>query len=471
MPIPIRLDAPPEGARYDPTAIDATGATLGDYLGAVSDLSGGQRAGYLPLPVSPDDVDPGVGAGTPGNLMLPFVVESGDDDPLVLGPHGIGLEHIPAGWVRANLQAGAEARGQATIAVKGYVTAYLEVKYSTDGGVTWPDGQVLGIQVPLGLVNPTPGTTVEHQVGFAVAVPAGAAGDVVMRPAVGGGDGITIPEIVNFLVKVTSAEQPPETGEGTPAPGTPALPGPAAPWGTVILDFNARLGIVAANLARAIPWEDQSTSNNDAATDAFGGSVRSGGEYHTSGWRGGALPYVKSKAANYGWVSPSGYSGAETLYILLDQITGGGVGNVGGNEAANIAASDGGGGGNFWLRMQGDGFLFIMAGVSFFGTPQGTGTHNVADGQPHIIRVVHAPGAGNVSVYVDGALDISVSNAVIVNGWTGTQIYFGTGSLEGNVLTANWMRVVRYNSEGDLTSHKKTSLNDAETAMLTAAGL
>lgn len=43
------LQRPPAGERYDPTAIDATGATLGHVLTAVSDGSGGQRAGYAAL--------------------------------------------------------------------------------------------------------------------------------------------------------------------------------------------------------------------------------------------------------------------------------------------------------------------------------------------------------------------------------------------------------------------------------------
>ena len=46
MANPTSLRRPPSGHRYDPTAIDATGATLGHVLTAVSDGTGGQRAGY-----------------------------------------------------------------------------------------------------------------------------------------------------------------------------------------------------------------------------------------------------------------------------------------------------------------------------------------------------------------------------------------------------------------------------------------
>ena len=46
MANPTSLARPPAGERFDPTAIDATGATLGHVLTAVSDGSGGQRAGY-----------------------------------------------------------------------------------------------------------------------------------------------------------------------------------------------------------------------------------------------------------------------------------------------------------------------------------------------------------------------------------------------------------------------------------------
>jgi hypothetical protein len=50
MANPTSLRRPPAGKRLDPTAIDATGTTLGDYLGSVDDGSGGKRAGFLPLP-------------------------------------------------------------------------------------------------------------------------------------------------------------------------------------------------------------------------------------------------------------------------------------------------------------------------------------------------------------------------------------------------------------------------------------
>jgi hypothetical protein len=46
MADPISLRRPPAGHRYDPTAIDATGATLGDVLTATSDGTGGQRAAW-----------------------------------------------------------------------------------------------------------------------------------------------------------------------------------------------------------------------------------------------------------------------------------------------------------------------------------------------------------------------------------------------------------------------------------------
>lgn len=46
MAAPKSLRRPPAGHRYDPEAIDATGATLGAALIAVSDGTGGQRAGY-----------------------------------------------------------------------------------------------------------------------------------------------------------------------------------------------------------------------------------------------------------------------------------------------------------------------------------------------------------------------------------------------------------------------------------------
>ena len=169
MANPKSLQRPPAGERYDPTAIDATGATLGQVLTAVTDGSGGQRSGWEDAPDSSGG-DPGVGVGTPGNWSHAFVTEAGGT--FVLGAHDSAAEDLPTGYYRRTLLAGSYLRGQATVAVAGAVTAYLDLKYSTDDGSSWSSG-VIGIAVPL--------KAVKHAVGFAIVVPGAAEGDVLLK--------------------------------------------------------------------------------------------------------------------------------------------------------------------------------------------------------------------------------------------------------------------------------------------------
>lgn len=57
MADPISLRRPPAGARYDPNAIDAKGATLGDVLTAVTDGSGGKRGDWQAPAVTQAELD------------------------------------------------------------------------------------------------------------------------------------------------------------------------------------------------------------------------------------------------------------------------------------------------------------------------------------------------------------------------------------------------------------------------------
>ena len=455
-------DTTPSPFSSDALATMAEGETR--TVGSVGEDALGNRTLLVTASIT-RAANTGSAEGAPGDLLLHFVVQSGDDDPLVLGPHGSGLEHIPAGWFRVNLQNGGQARGQATIAAKGSITSYLDVKYSLDNGVTWPDGQVLNIQLPLGIVNPTPGVTLEHQVSLAINLPADTLGDVLLRAAVGGGDGVTVPEIMNFVLKITASPQPAEDGEsGIPAPADPTLP-TGGDWGTVILDLDAQEGITALDLARVTAWDDQSTSGNDGYT--IGGV--GGGEYHVSGWNGGAHPFVRAKASDYAWVSPSAYSSNETFYILVDNVTGGGNGNDGGNEAANLMTNFVYPNNNGMLRVNGDGKVYFIGGINAFTSGQGTSTTAINDGAPHIIRVVHSLGAGNVKVYIDGNLEINVTSPGLTNGWTAANIYFGDPSTDPNHLTADYQRIVRYSSAGTSLTHGATGINLAETAILAKA--
>jgi hypothetical protein len=88
MANPTSLRRPPVGKRYDPTAIDATGATLGHVLTAVDDGSGGQRAGYAASPgggLDAEGAQDAVGGildnGTVGDINFTYT----DATPLISG--------------------------------------------------------------------------------------------------------------------------------------------------------------------------------------------------------------------------------------------------------------------------------------------------------------------------------------------------------------------------------------------------
>lgn len=164
--------------------------------------------------------DPGVPLGTPGNWSHNFVpVDSGT---FVLGAHGAAAESLGTGKYRRVLVAGGYVRGQATVVVAGYVTAYLDCRVSLDGGATW-ETDLLGLRVPLrdpdGLIG---SQGFVQAVGFAVAVDPAFVGEVLLDAVVVGGDDTAVPEIQNFIVESTSAEPPPADGEDEPI--TPEIP-------------------------------------------------------------------------------------------------------------------------------------------------------------------------------------------------------------------------------------------------------
>jgi len=215
MSDPSSLRRPRAGRSYDPTAIDATGATLGDYLGAVDDGSGGQRAGYLPLPVTPGDVDPGVGTGTPGNWSHNFVPVD-DAGSFVLGAHDDDPEPLGVAKLLKFLLPGAVLRGQATVLVKGAVTAYLDFRVSPDRGATW-ETDLLGVRVPLrDADDEITANGFTQAIGLAIEVPAEFEGEVLLDPVVVGGNGTDVPEIQSFVLESTSEAPPPADGEGGP---------------------------------------------------------------------------------------------------------------------------------------------------------------------------------------------------------------------------------------------------------------
>jgi hypothetical protein len=208
--------------------------------------------------------------------------------------------------------------------------------------------------------------------------------------------------------------------------------------------------------ARITTWNDDSGNAKHGTTDGnFNGM-----EYQSAGFGGGAAPYAQSKTSDYGNISPSSHSSAETDYLLLSDMVGAGSGL----SASRLFCFPGGGGQNCAVYLQASGILYFHAGGSAFGTPQAAGTTVLGSGA-YILRVTHTPAAGNAKLFVNGVLEISLSDALIVNGWTGSML-LGPAASDTNKFTARWHRVTRYTS-----AHVTAGLNAIEMAMIAAAGL
>ena len=179
------------------------------------DHAGHKRAAFKSIPGVGD-----VAAGTPGNWSHAFVTEAGGT--YVLGDHAFTVEPlVDVGMYRRVLLADGWIRGQATVAVAGYLTAYLDCEVSLDDGATW-ETELLGVRVPL--------KDAKHAVGIAVQVDAGFVGDVLLRPVVVGGDGTEVPEILNFIIESYTAEPPPADGEAEPIDPVVPTDGLVANW-------------------------------------------------------------------------------------------------------------------------------------------------------------------------------------------------------------------------------------------------
>jgi hypothetical protein len=390
----------------------------------------------VPPLLTPQVSDPGGStSGTPGDGLLPFIVNTGE--PYVLGQHEDDYEIVDCGTIRRNLRKSAFLVGQSDVRVAGASTAYLDLGYTYATGAITIDDIVgyLGVKVPL------------KAVGQAVSIPVEVAADlsdVRLVAVMKGGDGVEAPEVMNFLVSATAVAPPPTDGEDTPDPPPPppdALP--EGSWGDVILDLNSGTEDDFADLAREVPWTDDSPTGADGTTT----TGASGAERHATGFAGGDQPFARLKPSDYYFVSPNSYGGEETMYVLGVFTSGAGVGNVGDNEAAHIIGMPTGlGGENSWLRLQGDGTLYFLGGVSVFGGVEAFGSIVVTDGEPHIIRLVHVLASGLVQVWVDGVLDIEINGAPeLTHVWSSTIYVGGNLGAHPNKITADINRIVRYN--------------------------
>jgi hypothetical protein len=416
--------------------LDPAEALVGGFI----TYEGGPSPVWAPLPEFLLSGDlPGVFEGTPADMS--FAMFAGPSlliDPLPSGAYE--PFEFKLGRKYHNLTRVGRVRVQGAV-VQSVADATVALQGSTDSGVSWdfldladgPFFSAAAIRYPAAGAWVTPDDSLRTN-------------NVLLRLVTTGGDGASVLEVGTVYVDTVSALSPPTTAY----PGTPSLPG-EPDWGAVILDLNARSVEGLADGARVTTWVDDSASGNDGYTaGAFGG-----GEYQSTGFAGLDAPYVASKAADYGWVSPTTYPNNETLYFLLSDVTGPG----------RVFEFPGGNAENGFLNVQADGTLYGGLIWSFFGTPRGSGTAVVDDGAPHIIRVVHNR-SGSFKVYVDGILDISVTDALFVNGWFGANIYFGAASTDTDRLPAFYHRIVRYSA-----AHTTAGLNLPEEAILAGAGV
>lgn len=446
--VPVTLAG---GSEVIPTGYTITRAASGLWVASESSGDGGGS---------------GTGTGTPGDLSVPLYHGA----PLIIDAANLTSGTSEQPEHKENARKGHNFVNVGALRLQGVIiqavpSGKLAFQVSLNSGGVWqfPNAASSGPFLSVAATGyPVIGDWFPVDAGVQV-------NNIIWRLVCVMPGGVVVPlEHGVIWLDMTSFATPPVTE----SPTDPDLPSDGGTtWGDPILDLNANtlsaLGIL--NGQRAIPWDDTSASNFDAVTVPSGvGSVRSGGEYHDSGWNGGPYPYVQVKPNDYGWRCgiSGGYAGHTTYYYLLDDISGAGVGNVAGNEAANISASDEGSGANHWLRIQSDGKLFVIAGANIFGSSSITSTIAVNDGLPHMVRLVHQNSGGAMWLFIDGVLDGNVGGATgLVQPWQGFQ-YFGAGTDQTNKGTYKVHQIVRYNKD-----HPVAGINVIEAAMLARAGM
>jgi hypothetical protein len=396
MARPTTLRRPPNGARYDPNSLDAHARTAGDILTVVDDGTGGKRSAWTDAA----DVTGGNSSGTPGNAVLPFVVESGDG-PLVLGAHGTDPELIPCGRIRRNLTATGFLRGQCDVIAAGALTSYVDLGYSLDNGDTIAG--YIGLRVPL--------KEARHAVGFAVAVPEGAVGDVLLIAVVAGGNDSAVPEIQNFIVDATSSTPPTADGEDDPVDTEDPGDLPEGELGTIIWRANAkqvfRTDPQPSTGANAPTWHDLiGFLPGDVDAKTVGADGQGQPIFRLTGFLGG-LPCIEYESGDGHQVASQFTADSSTTYTLDSNI---------GTPASDFGALWNGNvfpwGKGLLLEADGD-FGFYYNSSSGFNAY----TPVVPDWDrslPHVYAVVMdrtATPVPRADFYVDGVLKGSVSDS------------------------------------------------------------
>jgi hypothetical protein len=215
--------------------------------------------------------------------------------------------------------------------------------------------------------------------------------------------------------------------------------------GNIILDHNALSPFYDATVDGAllnVPHDASASSN-----DGYRGGLASPTFERDA--LGADLHAVRIGADGAGYYVAIPIKTAHTWYYVVDGVVGGGSAGVGGptDANANIADTDGAPGSRFSFGVRADGLLTLAWNNSggAEGANQQVGTHVVDDG-PHLIRIAWSQASQAVYVYVDGALDMTVSSANVgLSMISCTYVHFG--NYDGSPLAKgriNFGRILVY---------------------------
>jgi hypothetical protein len=371
--------------------------------------------------LTPGDLDPGVGAGTPGNLRVTFHT----GPPRVFRGIGATLDEPVGmkGWRKSeNTGSIGRARLQHNCRSSSGGDLELHLTYSLDKFATDPIETGVFVRAD---------RTQFPEVGEYLPIDELALGDnVTLGVATKGGDGTSVLITENVYLDAVSSEAPPALPPEVDLPQ-------GGPLGTLILKHDARTvldnGQTEGSSLTSIPDDTTITGPSSPHTAS---SVQSAPIFHTSGFGGGSLPRW-SVDSTKGVSGPIPSVDGCTFYFVVDVTSGAGSNGDGQTRNAPImltlsAPQQGG-----FVDVRADGKLHACVNEGAFATPSKTGSVDRTDG-PHVIALSWNRGSGFWSVFVDAALEMTASHAVVTNSWFGlTEIFYG--NVNGlDVLTADY---------------------------------
>jgi hypothetical protein len=335
--------------------------------------------------LSPDDVDPGTGSGTPGNLALtwhatPAVVVRNVGATLVEPEAAIPSRRY------LNTSAVGEWRDQlANWRASGDVEFHRI--FSLDAGATWAEA---GPFVALNVAR-------FPKVGDAAALADDAIGNnVLFSWGLKGGDGTDTVKVGNIYSMATTSAQP------APPPETDVPLG--GPLGNLLLDLNAYtlLDLATADNTALTIWPDDSGNANDAVEHA---TTSNRPTFKTAGIDGGK-PCVRFNRATFQSLRFPVPSEQEfTLYFLLDNISKNPSVGAGAypNGSALLQNSVGSSTASFGIAMMSNGHISYGVGENAITTSSNSRptASSWDDGAKHVHAFTRQPAGGLAAYYVD----------------------------------------------------------------------